>query len=113
MDYGKAIRVARTAYGLSQSELAEHLSIGTSQLSLIESGKRQPSVKVLEEISVLLHVPPHLLTLLASERKDLERAEDQRELSDLATALLKMLASAGEQRLLPLKPTDSKSKKSA
>src|SRR3954447_12321108 len=113
MDYGKAIRVVRTAYGLTQAELAERLSIGTSQLSLIESGKRQPSLRVLDEVSVALRVPPHLLTLLASEPKDLDRAADQKEIADLATALLRLLISAGEQRLLPLKADVTKSKKSA
>ena len=50
MNYGRAIKIVRTAYGLTQSALAERLSIGTSQLSLIEAGKRQPSVRVLHEI---------------------------------------------------------------
>jgi transcriptional regulator with XRE-family HTH domain len=66
MDYGRAIRIVRTAYGLTQAELAERLSVGSSQLSLIESGRHQPSVKVLDEVSVALAVPPHLMSLLAS-----------------------------------------------
>jgi transcriptional regulator with XRE-family HTH domain len=113
MDYGKAIRMVRTAYGLTQAELAERLSIGKSQLSLIESGSRQPSLQVLDEVSIALNIPPHLLTLLASERKDLDKVEDEKALADLATALLKLLASTGEQRLLPLKAATAKSKKSA
>src|SRR5687768_11308047 len=108
MDYGKAIRVVRTAHGLSQAELAERLSISASQLSLIESGKRQPSVKVLDEVSAVLRVPPHLLMLLASEPKDLEDPQTERDVGELAKSLLRMLVSAGHQPMLPLK-----SKKSA
>jgi transcriptional regulator with XRE-family HTH domain len=105
MDYGKAIRVCRTASGLTQTELAKRLSIGPSQLSLIESGKRQPSVKTLSQISSALRVPPHLLTLLASEPEDLKHKENEPEMNELAKALLRLLISANdEQPQLPLKP---------
>ena len=108
MDYGKAIRICRTAYGLTQAELAERLSIGASQLSLIEAGKRQPSVKVLEEVSGTLNVPPHLLTLLASAPADIDDPQNAPDIAELAKALLRLLVSAGQQPTLPMK-----SKKSA
>jgi XRE family transcriptional regulator, fatty acid utilization regulator len=103
MDYGKAIRVVRTAYGLTQTELAERLSIGSSQLSLIESGRRKPSLKVLDEVSSALRVPPHLLTLLASDPEDVEDKKNGSEIAELARSLLKLLVSAGRQPTLPLK----------
>ena len=49
MNYGKAIKIVRTAHGLTQAELTERLSIGPSHLSLIEAGRRQPSLRVLGE----------------------------------------------------------------
>jgi transcriptional regulator with XRE-family HTH domain len=103
MDYGKAIRICRTAYGLTQTELAERLSIGASQLSLIEAGKRQPSLKVLDEVSGTLGVPPHLLTLLASDPSDIDDPNNAGEVSELAKALLRLLVSAGKQPTLPMK----------
>jgi transcriptional regulator with XRE-family HTH domain len=104
MNYGKAIRICRSAHGLSQGELAKRLSIGASQLSLIEAGKRQPSVKVLEEVSTALRVPPHLITVLASEPEDLDQPERQSQLSELGRALLQLLVSAKEDQLpLPIK----------
>ncbi len=36
MNYGKAVKIVRAAQGLTQSELANRLSIGASHLSLIE-----------------------------------------------------------------------------
>jgi transcriptional regulator with XRE-family HTH domain len=105
VDYGKAIRIVRTAYGLTQGELAERLSIGSSQLSLIEAGRRKLSLKVLEEVSNNLGVPAHLLTLLASEPEDID-VDDKRnapEIAELAKALLKLLISAGRQPTLPMK----------
>lgn len=103
MDYGRAIRIVRTAHGLTQGELADRLSIGSSQLSLIEGGKRKPSLDVLEEVSETLSVPPHLLTLLASEPEDLEAGRNAPEIAELAKALLKLLVSAGRQPTLPIK----------
>jgi transcriptional regulator with XRE-family HTH domain len=107
MNYGRAIRIVRTAYGWSQAQLAERLSIGASHLSLLEAGKRTPSLKVLDEISTVLHVPPHLLTLLASDPAEIEDPKNAEGIADLARSLLRVLVSAGEQPTLPLKAKKS------
>ena len=108
MNYGRAIKIARTAYGLTQSALAKRLSIGTSQLSLIEAGKRQPSVRVLHEIALALDVPMHLLTLLASRPEDLDNKADPKQVAELAGALLRLLVRVGEQGTLPLDGQEEK-----
>jgi transcriptional regulator with XRE-family HTH domain len=113
MNYGRAIRIVRTAYGLSQAELAKRLSVGASHLSLIESGKRQPSVTVLREIATALAVPMHLLTLLASDRAAIENPENAKQISEMARALLQLLVGADEQPSLPLASVSAKRKKSA
>lgn len=110
MNYGKAIRIVRTAHGLTQLELADRLSIGPSHLSLIEAGKRQPSLRVLDEISTALDVPPHLLTLLASEPEEIEKRVDPKQIAELARSLLALLVSSGEQPTLPMK-TRTKARK--
>lgn len=106
MNYAKAIRVCRAAFGLSQSELAAQLSIGPSQLSLIESGKRKPSVRTIDEICQALEVPQPLLLLLGSRPQDLESQSDNT-LALLGRSLLSLLASAADsdsgQQRLPLK----------
>lgn len=102
MNYGRAIRIARTAFGLTQGELAARVSVGASHLSLIESGKRQPSLKVLNEISTALEVPVHLLTLLASGPAELEDPKNAAQVAEVATRLLGMLASSAEQPSLPI-----------
>ena len=107
MNYGRAIRIVRTAYNLSQAELVDRLSIGPSHLSLIEAGKRQPSVKVLKEISEALQVPPHLLTLLASDPAEIEDPNSAKQISELAYALLRLLVSGSEQPRLPMKAKKS------
>jgi transcriptional regulator with XRE-family HTH domain len=110
MKYGRAIKLVRTASGLSQSALAARLSIGPSQLSLIEANKRQPSVAVLAEASAALGVPPHLLTLLASDPGELKEDADPKYVAELARALLGVLTNARQQGL-PLEATKSKKRK--
>lgn len=101
MNYGKAIKIVRTAHGLTQAELAERLSIGPSHLSLIEAGRRQPSLRVLDEISVALGVPPHLLMLLSSGPEDFEAHTDPGQIAELARSLLGLLMESGRQPNLP------------
>lgn len=103
MDFGKAIRICRTAHGMTQRELASLTSVGASQLSLVESGRRQPSVRLLQEVSTALHVPIHLFALLGSDEHDLRMEGAQAHIDELARALLDLLVSTGKQRTLPLK----------
>ena len=95
-NYGKAFRIIRAAFGLRQSELADRMPISASQLSLIEAGKRQPSLKVVNALARAVRVPAALVTLLASTAQEVEErpADD---ISDLARALLKLLVSAKEE----------------
>jgi len=107
MNFGRAIRIIRTAHGLTKAQLARELSIGASHLSLIERGKRTPSVDVLDEISQVLRVPPHLLALLASEPGDLDDPKNAEQVAELARSLVRVLVTAGEQPTLPLRKTRS------
>jgi transcriptional regulator with XRE-family HTH domain len=72
-------------------------------LSLIETNQREPTVRVLREVSAALDVPPHLLMLLASNPEDLDENADPKYVAELARALLKLLVNVGEQRTLPVK----------
>lgn len=103
MNYGRAIRVVRNACGLNQTELASRLDVGASHLSLIEAGKRRPSVKLLADISFATGVPVHLIALLASEPSDLEREENVAQVNALAQALLRVLVGGPQQPTLPIK----------
>ena len=72
MDYGKAIRVIRAVRGVSQKALAEECGLDPSIISRIESSSRTPTLDVLEAVSKGIAIPMHLLTLLASEKEDLD-----------------------------------------
>ena len=101
-DYAKSFRIIRAAFGLQQAELAARMSISPSQLSLIESGRRQPSLRVVNALASAVDVPAAIVTLLASPANEVNSKADS-EISDLARALLKLLVSAQEDPQQSLK----------
>lgn len=102
-DFAKAFRIIRAAFGLTQSELAERMPITASQLSLIEAGKRQPSVRVVNGLAAAVGVPSVLITLLASPAAEMNSKTDS-DIAGLGSALLRLLVTAKQdpQRSLPL-----------
>ena len=93
-DFAKAFRVIRAAYGLQQAELAPRIGISASQLSLIEKGRRQPSLRVITNLGGTMGVPTSLIMLLAS---DPDEVADE-EVAGLAAALLRLLVNASHDR---------------
>ncbi|GBO51656.1 transcriptional regulator [Pseudanabaena sp. lw0831] len=53
----KALRLMRIFYDLSQKDLAEKLGISKSYLSEIESGKKQPTLDLLNRYSSIFDIP--------------------------------------------------------
>jgi transcriptional regulator with XRE-family HTH domain len=94
-NYAKSFRIVRAAFGLKQSELAARMPISSSQLSLIESGKRQPSLRVVDSFAKAVGVPAALVSLLASTPDDIDHKVDA-DISDLARALLRLLVGIRE-----------------
>ena len=90
----KAFRVIRAAFGLQQAQLAPRIGISASQLSLIEKGKRQPSLKVIDNLGDATGVPTSLIMLLAS---DPDRINND-DIASLATVLLRLLVNASGDR---------------
>ena len=77
MNYSKAIRVARALADMPQRELAKRISVDSSLVSMLESGKRKPTLDTLEKIAAALGIPFHLFTLLASEAEDVKIADSE------------------------------------
>ena len=106
MNYGKALRLARAFTGMQQQQLADKAGIDASYISLIEQGKRSPSVKFIHKLSKAIGIPPYLFTFLAMEAEDTELL-DEKELASLVEALTKLVLNYGAN------PTDdAKSRKS-
>lgn len=103
MKYAKAVRIARSIADISQGELADRAGLDRSYLSLIEGGKRKPTMETLQTISEALEMPFPLLTLLAVEKQDSKNINNEQVLG-LAKQLTYMLLETqniddGEQTL--------------
>jgi len=96
-DYAKAFRIVRAAFNLRQADLAPRLDITPSQLSLIEAGKRQPSLRVVNALARAVGMPAALVTLLASSAEDVE-STSANDAGDLAKALLRLLVAAKDEQ---------------
>lgn len=88
MDYAKAIRIIRSARGLSQKELSELIGYTPAYISRIEKGTRIPSIDVLQRISDRLGIPMHLIMLLATTNSEKIPASS---IEKFATDLLDLL----------------------
>lgn len=70
--FGKIINQTRKERSLSQEYLAFHCGLDRTFVSMLERGKRQPSLETILKISAVLDVPAHVLVrqttdLLTSE----------------------------------------------
>ena len=68
IDIGRAIRVVRDAKGIRAGTLAKDSKISTPFLSLVEQGKRNPSLDVLRRIAHALGIPSEVLILLSQPK---------------------------------------------
>lgn len=72
----KALKLIRSYYDISQSELSSQLGLSNSYLSEIESGKKQPSIEILTKYSDYFDIPLSSI-LFFSESLDKPRPTDQ------------------------------------
>lgn len=70
MDLGRAIKVIRTASGIRQKEIAGKIGVTANYVSMVEAGKRQPSVAFLKQIARVIGVPVGLFFLWAEDQGD-------------------------------------------
>lgn len=78
MTIGKLIKTIRASQGLSQGYMAKCLGISQNYLSLVESGKKTMSVKLVEALAELIGVSKELLYIVTSE-VPAELLNDERE----------------------------------
>jgi transcriptional regulator with XRE-family HTH domain len=100
MQLGQAIKLMRTANGLRQKEIAERLSVTPNYISLIESGKREPSISFLNRLASALKVPVSAFFLWqesTNENKSIPQLDKMRDLLVQLEAL-HLLSTSGKLR---------------
>jgi len=81
MKLGQAAKLMRTATGLRQTEVANQLGVTSNYISLVENGKREPSVSFLRGLARVLNVPVGIFFLweetgIRSSKRGLEHLRD-------------------------------------
>lgn len=97
MNIGRAIRFARAARDISQQELASRVAISPSYLSLLETGKKEPSLTMIRSIARGLSVSEDVLILTAIDYQSI-RSADVDTLAALSEQLLRAAVRQGEDR---------------
>jgi transcriptional regulator with XRE-family HTH domain len=78
LELGKAIQVVRQAKKLRLASVAKAAGISVPFLSLVEGGRRQPSLQVLRRIADALDVPSEVLVLLGQSQSGSLSSSDAR-----------------------------------
>ena len=85
----EALRLVRVFHDLSQTQLAERLGISKSYLSELESGKKTPSLEILQKYAESFSMPLSSLLFFSENVESPTRSERAR--AAIATKALKML----------------------
>ena len=105
MILGKRIRHFRTTAGLTLEQLGERVGVVASQLSLVENGRREPRLTLLQAIARELSIDPaELLMREAPDQRsaleiELERAQASSSYAKLGLPRVKSPKSLGDEAL--------------
>jgi transcriptional regulator with XRE-family HTH domain len=72
LNIGHALKVCRSAKKLSLGDLAALTELSPSYLSMIESGKREPTLSSIEKIASAMGVPTPILLFLAADSREIK-----------------------------------------
>jgi len=73
---GQLIKFGRINHKMSQDDLAKKLNVSKNYISLVENGKKDPSINFLKNTAKLLNIP---LVLLIWEKIDLPKGKTREE----------------------------------
>ena len=91
MNLAMRIKLFRVAASLPQKEVADSLGVSTNYVSMIERGKREPTLKYLKSFARLVKVP---LAVLLWEPPDYEESDTgDRDLYARLSALMAQFAN--------------------
>lgn len=92
--FGEALRLVRAFHDVSQIDLATELGISRSYLSEIESGKKVPSLDLLQKYSAHFNIPLSSLVLFSEQAGEPKRDLDVKKmLGSKAIAILQWIES--------------------
>ena len=72
----EALRLIRVFHDMKQNELAARLGVSKSYLSEIESGKKAPSVEIIEKYASEFQIPASSILFFSEQLGDLSSGHD-------------------------------------
>lgn len=101
MNIGYAIRFCRQQKRINLPTLAARTELSASYLSLLERGKREPSLEALKTICRELQVPVSILVFLGSDPGEMIGLTDEvrEKLSSAVLNLLKLSTTDGSRQV--------------
>lgn len=97
---GAVIRSLRGSAGLKQKHLADSVGISASMLSLIESGKREPTIRLLRDIARALDIPAATLLVAAVTEEPVDPTAPTSPEMEKARALANHLILAAQHSIV-------------
>jgi transcriptional regulator with XRE-family HTH domain len=77
MHIGNAIKELRLKKGYKQVEFAEISGLSQSYLSLIEKGKKEPTLSILKQLANALQVPMPVLVFFSLDLEDVDESKKE------------------------------------
>ena len=74
----EALRLVRVFHDLSQKELSERISVSKSYISELESGKKRPTLTLLEKYSEVFKIPVSSLLFFSENMDDTNLGADDK-----------------------------------
>ena len=90
MTIGSTLKLLRTASNLTQSSLAKDLKVTASYLSLIENGRKEPSLTFLKRFAKKLDTPlGYFIWLALEESRSQEELDLKRKMNELLISIIR------------------------
>jgi transcriptional regulator with XRE-family HTH domain len=100
MNYASGLRRARLRSGLSQRKLAKKAGFDASYITMIEGGRRTPSIEGLERLAEAMDMPVSLLLLSCADQAELKgiKEKEARKLFERLLSVLEGDTDGGRER---------------
>jgi len=106
MTIGLTLKLLRTASNLTQSFLAKDLKVTANYLSLLEKGRKEPSLAFLKRFSKRLDAPlGYLLWLALQDERSNEELDLKQKMDEL---LVNIIREKGKNSLISVKSDEDK-----
>lgn len=77
MNVGRAIKLVRNHFGISQEDLSEKTGISQTSISQIETGTKNPSKKTITAICNAFEIPEAVLYIIGIDENDVPKSRKE------------------------------------